>query len=262
MRLRSRLKLNLVAILLRFAKQGAISRSSFKAFFSQDFRRKLQAIRHMLPFFCQNTQEALLTFHITPHSIENIMEWLIDHHESNHIVSPAGTRPRLRDVRDKTVRINISTIQADAPQHSVLRCFFALIFGSKRVSDALQWLAAYELNKRIQALPQELQDLVFDFSMLTTLPPKEKMIIEWGKYELLPTTQDDPSGFVLIHGPTFFRDLAWYTPPIALQINKKTRSKFAEMYYSGTVFYFPTRESRNRYLEPSLADMGCPYHLC
>lgn len=260
MKLRLRLKLSLVAILLRSARQAATSRSGLRSFFNQDVRRKLQAIRHMLPFFSQSTQEALLTFDITPHSIESIMEWFIEHYESDRIALPAGLCPRLEDIRDKTARSNISTMQANSPQRSVLRCFFALALSSQQVSKALEWLATYELNKRIQVLPQELQDLIFDFNILTMLPPKEGMSVEWECYELYPTTQNNPSGFVLIHGPTFCRE-AGYTPPIALQISRKSRSKFAEMYYSNTVFYFPTSR-RYSLLERSLSDMGSPYQLC
>ncbi|KAK4617480.1 hypothetical protein CLAFUW4_11799 [Fulvia fulva] len=69
--------------------------------------------------------------------------------------------------------------------------------------------ADQSLRKRIQALPQELQDIVFDFCIFSR------------------STNDI----------TYITNLT--KPPLGLQINRKTRSKFARQYYgNGSIFEF------------------------
>lgn len=63
------------------------------------------------------------------------------------------------------------------------------------------------LDKKIQALPQELQDLILDFKIAVN-PNDEGVIL---------VTED-------------------YKPPVGLQLNRKIRASFAAKYYSGAIF--------------------------
>ncbi|KJX92527.1 hypothetical protein TI39_contig5842g00023 [Zymoseptoria brevis] len=68
-------------------------------------------------------------------------------------------------------------------------------------------------TEHIQALPQELQDMVFDWTMRATI--------------------DTPDS---AHGKVVTID-ADYKPPLALQINRKQRDISASEYYANTVFF-------------------------
>lgn len=80
------------------------------------------------------------------------------------------------------------------------------------------------LGTRIQALPQELQDLVISFTDVFHIPIKvtinqfdadrRKEVASWRKRSYS----------------------ARYQPPVALQLNRKLRAKFAQDYYSNVMF--------------------------
>lgn len=64
-----------------------------------------------------------------------------------------------------------------------------------------------KLNEKIQALPQELQDAMLGFTISVDLPDNEPI-----------------------------RITKKYQPPLGLQLDRKTRDRFANQYYSGAVF--------------------------
>lgn len=68
--------------------------------------------------------------------------------------------------------------------------------------------AEVELAQRVQALPQELQDLIYDFTFAA-----------W------PSATD-------FHQIRF----AW-KPPSCLQVNRASRRKFAEVFYGGGAIF-------------------------
>lgn len=125
-----------------------------------------------------------------------------------------------------------------------------------------------DLEARIHALPQELQDQILFQTLLDTLPPLQHFYLRHDAhyYEMSssphPATQYAPSSsrsspFDLLHrkfrkdGETVYelvpnqpihranvthidRD---YKPPAALQINRKTRYAMAQIYYRNRVFF-------------------------
>jgi hypothetical protein len=64
-----------------------------------------------------------------------------------------------------------------------------------------------DLNELMHALPQELQDMILDFTLTTTLQ----------------VVRIDPKT---------------YRPPPQLAIDRATRTKFAKIFYQQTLFYF------------------------
>lgn len=92
------------------------------------------------------------------------------------------------------------------------------------------------LGSRIQGLPQELQDMVLEFTLLVAVPREHELILG-------PKTNSSLSPLKLVgvksHTPTsvVFVDPHNYKPPLCLQLSRKTREKFAKQYYSSTTFY-------------------------
>lgn len=146
------------------------------------------------------------------------------------------------------------------------------IFDKRELAMCRRLLAKYKqslgikpqisLETRIQALPQELQDVILDFKLLSFLPcPRE---LRWDpkndEYTVLdlPYVSIPPS---LAHdfNPPKYRildakgDASWqegpipfdevvpvdlsYIPPVALQINRRSRAAMAKIFYGNTVLF-------------------------
>lgn len=102
-------------------------------------------------------------------------------------------------------------------------------------------------DKRIQDLPQELQDKILESTLASQIPTSIT----------INRICDFSSEFKRTSCQLLNPFTKSYTPPIALQINRKLRAEFAREYYSSTVFecltedtYGITRMNWKPYLGP------------
>ncbi|USW56684.1 hypothetical protein Slin15195_G100030 [Septoria linicola] len=76
-----------------------------------------------------------------------------------------------------------------------------------------------ELDSRIKALAQELQDLILDFTLIASFKPTHQG-------DVVRLGFDDRYGTP-------------YKPPWQLSVDRRSRKEFATWYYGENIFYLP-----------------------
>lgn len=156
-----------------------------------------------------------------------------------------------------------------------------------RYKQSLGIKPSIDIATRIQALPQELQDLILHFKLLTMLPPEMKLYFDGMLYTVQDpgcerrvdftaadseerdrlmskygwrfryNTYNIQGGLQSHQGPVpvdrvVFVDLS-YKPSIALQINRETRATMAKILYGNTMFLMKTTTAQY----PGGENVGC-----
>jgi hypothetical protein len=116
-----------------------------------------------------------------------------------------------------------------------------------RVRKLPSYFADAALDRRIQALPQELQDDILNFTLMATLPPRPLIerdgtdqtlrLCSLSTPDLYGSESWDRPGPIVFQGDRVVYIDEDYAPPAALQINRKTRRNMQEIFYSDTVFF-------------------------
>lgn len=85
-------------------------------------------------------------------------------------------------------------------------------------TQEIQEILDEKLSRRIQALPQELQDAILDFTISMDIPGNDAIHIT-----------------------------KKYKPPLGLQLVRKIRDRFAKQYYSGAIFQVADQSFKSRW---------------
>lgn len=105
------------------------------------------------------------------------------------------------------------------------------------LSSAAQKISYAAMERKIKKLPQELQDLCFNFLLIAEQPREKEivvMVVRAG-YTYSPVLLNDvksPTETSVVHVAR-----SVYHLPLALQLNKEIREQFAKKYYSNITFY-------------------------
>ncbi|CZT24169.1 uncharacterized protein RCC_09886 [Ramularia collo-cygni] len=105
------------------------------------------------------------------------------------------------------------------------------------------------LDQRIEALPQELKDMIVEHLVAATMLPQYTIVPARSAnnnsdshLNLARTSSLGNKGTVIRVHYSSSRPPNTYKPPAGLQINRKTRAEFAKSYYRNNIFSAKTWE--------------------